>query len=51
MLGAHLLELFELAGVKAARVAELACCRHGAPECRLRIEWPPESESAQHPPG
>jgi hypothetical protein len=50
MLGAYLLELFELAGVKAPRVAELSCCRKGAPECRWRIEWP-EPAAGQALPG
>ena len=47
MLGAYLLELFELAGVKSPRAVERTCCRNGAPECRWRIEWLPESDASQ----
>jgi hypothetical protein len=39
MLGAYLLELFCLAGVRDAKVEEVACCRRGARECRWRIAW------------
>ena len=39
MLGAYVLELFELAGMREPRGDEVACCRAGAPECRWRITW------------
>jgi predicted hydrocarbon binding protein len=39
MLGAYLSELFELAGVRDAKVEEVACCRRGSRDCRWRIEW------------
>ena len=45
MLGAYLLELFEMAGVKDPKVAETACCCVGAPECHWHIEWSPRAES------
>ena len=46
MLGAYLLELFELAGVRDAKVDETQCCRKGASECCWRIAWPARPEDA-----
>jgi hypothetical protein len=39
MLGAYLLELFAMAGVRDAKVEEVACCRKGASACRWQLEW------------
>ena len=49
MLGAYLLELFCLAGVADAKVAETSCCRAGASECRWHIAWTsaPRSEGSR----
>ena len=49
MLGAYLLELFELSGVRDTKVEEHACCRLGAPACRWRITWTPGAASAPRP--
>jgi len=48
MLGAYLLELFEIAGLKDPTVDELWCCRLGARDCCWRIEWTPEHEDPAH---
>jgi hypothetical protein len=39
MLGAYLLQLFEIAGVDAAKIEERACTRRGAPACRWHVAW------------
>ena len=46
MLGAYLLQLFELAGVDDVKVEERACCRLGAPACRWHLRWTPREETA-----
>jgi hypothetical protein len=47
MLGAYLVQLFELAGVSDVKVDELACCRHGAPACRWHLSWTSPGEAAK----
>jgi len=39
MLGAYLVQLFELAGVDDAKIAERACRLRGAPACRWELSW------------
>jgi hypothetical protein len=39
IIGAYLLQAFEIAGARDAKVSERACCRAGAPACEWRIEW------------
>jgi hypothetical protein len=46
MLGAYLVQLFELSGVDAVKIDERSCCRSGAPACRWEIGWTPRGESA-----
>jgi hypothetical protein len=45
MLGAYLVQLFELANVDDVKVEERACCRRGAPACRWQLSWTSRDES------
>ena len=47
MLGAYLVQLFELAGVRDVKVDERACCRLGAPACRWQLTWTALGGSAE----